>query len=266
LILRSDSLRSQIASPGVFQRCPSVVFHRGVHSRAPFTSTLDPGFPSGEERQLLSVFRPHGFSPSRRVPPPSDSLTVLADRDPVLADRVRFLRTILTIVPMPRTCFSAFPTLGFTTFPQDHCNLGSSEPPSRSSCIPVMHSCPSKPFPRPQQRCPAKAVEASPPLHRGKTSPSASVAQRRFSSPDFHLQVFTAFLALSPLPAFRGWEVPFSSAAQPLSLKAFLRDRVRCPPRGCPLDRPVASMGLYDTTLSHLIPGFPERMCSRVIV
>jgi hypothetical protein len=29
-------------------------------------------FPSGRERQLSSTFRPRGFSPPRRVPPPSD--------------------------------------------------------------------------------------------------------------------------------------------------------------------------------------------------
>jgi hypothetical protein len=74
-------------------------------------------FPSGEERQLSSTFRPHGFSPSRRVPPPVDRPTVLADSSAADAACVPVLTNLLDMLPMLRTCFSALPTLGSTTFP-----------------------------------------------------------------------------------------------------------------------------------------------------
>jgi hypothetical protein len=48
------------------------------------------------------MFRPHGFSPSRRVPPPCDGAPVLAGPH--------------SIVPTVPAYFSKLPTLGFTTF------------------------------------------------------------------------------------------------------------------------------------------------------
>jgi len=61
------------------------------------------GHPSGREGQLSSMFRPHGFSPSRRVPPPSDGAPTLAG--------------LHSTVPTSHTCCIVLPTLGFTTFP-----------------------------------------------------------------------------------------------------------------------------------------------------
>lgn len=93
-------------------------------------------FPSGEERQLSSMFRPHGFSPSRRVPPPSDSaltLTSHPDRradaacmfqhasDPgvhrvsVAPSRLRLFRAFGVIRPHPRDAFLPFEAFSLNT-------------------------------------------------------------------------------------------------------------------------------------------------------
>jgi len=106
--------------------------------------------PSGGEGQPSSVFRPRGFSPPRRFPPPSDVAPDLAG--------------LHSTVPTLRAYFSALPTLGFTTFqrtppPPDPC-----ESCSRLVLVPVMLSRPSKPSPRTQLRWPAsrRGVTTSP--------------------------------------------------------------------------------------------------------
>jgi len=68
---------------------------RRISSGSPLPGTVHEHarsrFPSGRERQLSSMFRPRGFSPPRRFPPPSDSLTVLADRVAALAGSITTL-------------------------------------------------------------------------------------------------------------------------------------------------------------------------------
>lgn len=174
---------------------------------------------------------------------------------------LRLFRAFAATVPTLRTCFSTLPTLGFTTFQGFCTSVGPCDPPKQLAPLPVMLSCPSKPSLRTQRRCPVQPARR----HHLNTVGSRHHPCR---SPDrdFHRRMYTAFLPLSLLPAFRGWEVAFSSPARSLNLRVFLRVRVRCASRGCPLDRPVASMGLNDSTLSHASPGCPSCARSKVIV
>jgi len=177
-------LAEQSTSLGVVQRSPSVVFRRGVHSRAPSTSEL-----------ASDSLREEGASP-----PPCSVLTVSHRLDGLLLHpmALRSLRTLTSTVPTLRAYFSTLPTLGFTTFqrtlrPRDPC-----EPSSLPVLIPVVLSCPSKPSPRTQQRWPAsrRSVTTSPPREDvtiivGRPTASSSL-------------MFTVSLSLPPLPAFRG--------------------------------------------------------------
>jgi len=143
-------LAKQSTSLGVVQRSPSVVFRRGVHSRAPSTSELVSD--SLREERASSL--------------PCSVLTVSHRLDGFLLHpmALRSLRAVTSTVPTLHAYFSMLPTLGFTTFPSAPPPPDPCEPSIRAILIPVMLSRPSKPSPRTQQRWPAsrRGVTTSP--------------------------------------------------------------------------------------------------------
>jgi len=134
-------LAKQSTSLGVVQRSPSVVFRRGVHSRASSTSEL-----------AFDSLREEGASP-----PPCSVLTVSHRLDGFLLHPMALgsSRALTSTVPTLHTYFSVLPTLGFTTFRRPPY-----PPDPRGSCgylvlLLVMLSCPSKLSPCTQPRWPA---------------------------------------------------------------------------------------------------------------
>lgn len=112
-------LAEQSTSLGVVQRSPSVVFRRGVHSRAPSTS------------ELVS----DSLREERASSPPCSVLTVSHRLDGFLLHPMvlRSLRAFTSTVPTLHAYFSMLPTLGFTTFQSSLPPLDPYEPmhPSR---------------------------------------------------------------------------------------------------------------------------------------
>jgi hypothetical protein len=129
-------------------------------------------FPSGRGRQPSSVFRPHGFSPSRRVPPPSDGAPALPSLRRHRADVAYMFQHAsdpgvhhVSGIPYVRRALRPSETTG-------------SRP--RDAFLPF------EAFPPYTATMSGPAGEASPPQHRGKSSPSLSVARPRLASQDVH--------------------------------------------------------------------------------
>jgi len=165
--------------------------------------------PSGRECHLPSAFRPGGLSPLRRLPPPCDGASTLPGLHLHRAD-------------VARIC-SALPTLGFTTFRWSGFPAGPCEPARPRFPRPRDALLPFEAFPPSTAAAAGRAGEASPPLHRGSTSPSAPVARLELS-----LRMYTALLALSPFTPATCLRSFLPTLVRRLGPKAFLRVRVRC--------------------------------------
>jgi hypothetical protein len=157
-------LAEQSTSLGVVQRSPSVVFRRGVHSRAPSTSEL-----------VSDSLREEGANP-----PPCSVLTVSHRLDGLLLHPM-VLGSLRTSTPPYRRCArisARFRPWGSPHFSERyvHATLASRAafPSSFPWCSPALRSLPPEHSGDGRQ-----AGEVSPPLHRGKTSPSSSVARLR---------------------------------------------------------------------------------------